>query len=38
ETGALTLEELAKIGHAQGEPKQTSGRQEMYENIITQYT
>lgn len=38
ETGKLTLEELAKIGHAQGEPKQTSGRQELYENILTQFS
>lgn len=38
ETGKLTLEELAKIGQAQGEPKQTSGRQELYENILTQYS
>jgi xylose isomerase len=38
EKGGLTLEELAKIGHAQGEPKQTSGRQELYENILTQYS
>lgn len=37
EKGALTLEELAKIGHAQGEPKQTSGRQELFENILMQY-
>jgi xylose isomerase len=38
EIGALTLEELAKLGHAQGEPKQTSGKQELYENILTQYS
>lgn len=38
ETGTLTLEELAKIGRAQGEPKQTSGRQERYENILSQYS
>ncbi|WP_020569444.1 xylose isomerase [Neolewinella persica] len=38
EAGKMTLEELAKIGHAQGEPKQTSGRQELYENILTQYS
>ncbi len=38
ETGKLTLEELAKIGYAQGEPRQTSGRQELYENILTQYS
>jgi xylose isomerase len=38
EDGKMTLEELAKIGHAQGEPKQTSGRQELYENIVTQYS
>jgi xylose isomerase len=38
EAGKMTLEELAEIGHAQGEPKQTSGRQELYENILTQYS
>jgi xylose isomerase len=38
ENGGLSLEELAKIGHAQGEPKQTSGHQELYENILTQYS
>ena len=38
ENGSLTLEQLAKIGHATGEPKQRSGRQELYENILTQYS
>lgn len=38
EVGTLTLEELAKMGHQQGEPKQTSGQQELYENILTQYS
>lgn len=38
EEGKMTLEELARIGHAQGEPKQISGRQELYENILTQYS
>jgi xylose isomerase len=37
EAGKMTLEQLAKIGRAQGEPKQTSGKQELYENILTQY-
>jgi len=38
EKGGLTLEALARIGKEQGEPKQTSGRQELYENILTQYS
>ncbi|PPK84358.1 D-xylose isomerase [Neolewinella xylanilytica] len=37
ESGELSLEDLAKIGLAGGEPKQTSGRQERYENLIAQY-
>ncbi len=37
ENGQLSLEDLAKIGLATGEPAQTSGRQERYENIIAQY-
>ncbi len=35
--GKLTLEELASIGAAAGEPKQISGKQELYESIINQY-
>ncbi|MDQ2076129.1 xylose isomerase [Marinimicrobium sp. ABcell2] len=37
EKGKLTLEQLAEIGNAGGEPKQTSGQQELYENIINRY-
>ena len=37
EDGQLTLEQLAEIGLAAGEPKQTSGHQERYENIISQH-
>ncbi len=37
ETGKLTLEALADIGNKGGEPAQTSGRQELYENIINRY-
>ena len=37
EKGALTLEDLAAIGDANGEPRQTSGKQEVYENLINQY-
>ena len=35
--GGLTLEELAKIGLATGEPTPRSGQQELYENILNQY-
>lgn len=35
--GALTLEELAAIGAAGGEPPMISGRQELYESLINQY-
>ncbi|MEO0732173.1 MAG: xylose isomerase [Bacteroidota bacterium] len=38
EDGAMSLEDLAQIGLERGEPAQTSGRQELYENILTQYT
>ena len=34
ESGKLSLEDLAKIGAELGEPAQTSGKQEIYENII----
>ncbi|THH41147.1 xylose isomerase [Neolewinella litorea] len=37
EDGQLSLEQLAQIGLAAGEPPMTSGRQERYENIIAQY-
>jgi len=37
EQGKLTLEQLAEIGNALGEPKQTSGQQELYENIINRF-
>ena len=37
ETGNLSLEALADIGNAMGEPELTSGQQELYENIINQY-
>ena len=35
--GKLTLEELRKLAHAQGEPKQISGKQEYFENLINQF-
>lgn len=35
--GKLTLQELAAIGAAGGEPKQISGKQELYEALINQY-
>lgn len=35
--GKLSLEELAEIGNANGEPEQISGQQELYENIINRY-
>lgn len=37
EKGQLTLEQLAALGNANGEPKQTSGKQELYENIVNQF-
>lgn len=33
----MTLEALATIGNANGEPPQSSGQQELYENIINRY-
>ena len=36
-SGSLTLEQLAAIGDAAGEPTLTSGRQELYENLINQH-
>ncbi|NJC25266.1 xylose isomerase [Neolewinella antarctica] len=38
ENGKMTLEQLAELGRKQGEPTMTSGRQELYENIVTQYS
>jgi len=35
--GELSLEALAAIGNANGEPKQISGQQELYENIINRF-
>jgi xylose isomerase len=37
EKGKLSLEELSKLAGTQGEPKQISGKQELYEAIINQY-
>jgi xylose isomerase len=37
ENGTLKLEDLRELALANGEPKQTSGRQEWLENIINQY-
>ena len=37
EKGGLKLEELAALAKANGEPKQISGKQELYEAIINQY-
>lgn len=37
EEGKLSLDELAAIGKKIGEPKQTSGKQELYEAIINMY-
>lgn len=37
ETGKLTLEDLRTIAHKVGEPKQISGKQELYEAIINMY-
>ena len=37
EQGKLRLEDLRSIALKAGEPKQRSGQQEMYENIINQY-
>ncbi len=34
EKGRLSLEEISKIAHANGEPEQISGRQEMFEQIV----
>ena len=37
EKGKLSLSDLAKIAIKSGEPKQRSGQQELFENIINQY-
>ncbi len=37
EEGKLTLEQLVEIAKAQGEPKTTSGKQELYEAIVNMY-
>lgn len=37
EEGKLTLQDLSKLVAQHGEPKQRSGRQELFENIINQY-
>ncbi len=38
ESGRLSLEALAQIAAAAEEPKPASGRQELFENLINQYT
>jgi len=35
EKGELTLETISKIARANGEPRQISGKQELYEQIIS---
>jgi xylose isomerase len=37
EKGEMNLEELSALAKANGEPKQISGKQELYESIINQY-
>jgi xylose isomerase len=37
ESGALGLAELAALATQLGEPKQISGKQERYENLLNQY-
>ncbi len=37
EKGEMNLEQLAALAKANGEPKQISGQQELYESIINQY-
>ena len=36
-SGKMSLQDLAAIGNANGEPAQMSGQQELYENIINRY-
>lgn len=38
EDGKLTLEQVYEYGKKNGEPKQTSGKQELYEAIVALYT
>lgn len=37
EAGKLSLSDLRNLAFSNGEPKQTSGRQELYENLINEY-
>ena len=37
EQGKLTLEEVVEYAKKKGEPKQTSGKQELYETIVNMY-
>jgi len=37
EKGELSLEQLSELAKINGEPKQISGKQELYESIINQY-
>jgi xylose isomerase len=37
EQGKLSLEELRSLAHKNGEPKQTSGKQEYFENLISKF-
>jgi xylose isomerase len=37
ESGILTLEDLRNFAHEIGEPAMTSGKQELFENIVNQY-
>ena len=37
EKGKLSLKDLAKIANKVGEPKQRSGKQELFENIINRF-
>ena len=37
EQGKLTFEEVYEYGKKVGEPKQTSGKQELYEAIVNMY-
>ena len=36
--GKLTLEQVYEYGKSIGEPKQTSGKQELYEAIVAMYS
>ena len=37
EDGKLTLEDVVAYAKTKGEPKQTSGKQELYEAILNMY-